>query len=57
MSSQNINKFNTFCELEIQYHNKHNSIFMRTRTEEISFQNVEIQSRNEGYDLNTIDLS
>ena len=30
---------------------------MRTRTEEISFQNVEIQSRNEDYDLNTIDLS
>ena len=57
MSSQNINKFNTFCELEIQYHNKHNSIFMKTRTEEISFQNVEIQSRNEDYNLNTIDLS
>ena len=23
MSSKNINKFNTFCELEIQYQNKH----------------------------------
>ena len=30
MSSKNINKFNTFCELEIQYHNKHKYIFMRT---------------------------
>ena len=28
-----------------------------TRTEEISFQYAEIQSRNEGYNLNTIDLS
>ena len=57
MSSKNINKFNTFCELEIQYQNKHKLIFMRTRTEEISYQYVELQSRNEDYDLNTIDLS